>query len=270
MWYQAAVILALSALTVEASPPNLRGGSVATSESAPSAFAGGNATENGNASNSLQTHFGDAPIAVMATMLPPAWTTYGKNYTSCTLNVQHGSATFLCLADRFSDLAANGRTECQLANYIMFVHLHIGTLCSELLAKIVASERLRASMPAPAWTRYGKNYTRCTLSVQHGSASFLCLPERFTDLAHNGRTECRLDDYNMFVRSHIGMQCSEMRTDSAGSDPLTKDQRLYSADPVEESSTLLDHHNSTTQGGSFSELANVTSDPAAVMGAPAP
>lgn len=269
MCYHVAVILALSTLTVEASPTNLRG-SVATSKSSPSAFAGGNAAANGNASNLLQKSVGDAPTAVMVTMLPPAWTTYGKNYTSCTLNVQHGSAAFLCLPERFSDLAPNGHTECQLANYNMFVRLHIGKLCSELLAEIVSSERLMATMPAPAWIRYGKNYTRCTLNVQHGSASFLCLPDRFTDLAQNGQTECQLVDYNMFVRSHIGMQCSEMRAESAGSDALTEDQKLSSVLAREKNSTSLDHQNLTAQEGWFSELSSVTLDPAARMGALVP
>lgn len=265
------VFLPLSTLAADASPTNLRG-SVATNKSIPCELAGGIAAAKGDGSNWLQTNFEDAPAAVMAAMLPPTWTRYGENYRNCTLTIQYGSDSFasVCLPDRFSDLAQNGHTGCLLANYDMFVRLHIGKRCSELSTEMVGSERPMATVPAPTWTLYGTRYTQCTLSIQRGSASFLCLPDRFSDLKQNDRTECQLADYNMFVRLHIGIQCSEMTVELAGSDTLTEDEKLHSAHASASNSALLSHRNMTSWVGWSSELSNVTSEPASRMGVPAP
>eukprot|EP00930_Biecheleria_cincta_P044462 TRINITY_DN3057_c0_g1_i1.p1 TRINITY_DN3057_c0_g1~~TRINITY_DN3057_c0_g1_i1.p1 ORF type:complete len:266 (+),score=27.14 TRINITY_DN3057_c0_g1_i1:67-864(+) len=259
------VFLALSTLAVDASPTSLRG-SIAPNKSVASELAGAIASAKANKSNRLRKNLEDAPSAVMVTMLPPAWTRYGENYTSCTLHIQQGSFSYICLPDQYSDLTRNGgHTSCLLADYDMFVRLHIGKLCSEMSAEIVASERLMATVPTPTWLKYGKNYTRCTLTIQLGSASFICLPDRFSDLAQNGQTECQLADYSMFVRLHIGMQCSAMPAGSTRAEALTEDEQLTGADALVRNSVLLGHHNMTAQVG-FSELSNVTSR----MGAHAP
>jgi len=271
MWYRMVVFLPLSTLAADASPTNLRG-TVASNKSIPSELAGGIAAAKGDGSNWLQKSFEDAPAAVMAAMLPPTWTRYGENYTRCTLKIQYGSDSFasVCLPDRFSDLAQNGHTGCLLANYDMFVRLHIGKLCSELSAEMVGSERPMAMVSAPNWIPYGKRYIWCTLSIQHGTASFLCLPDRFSYLTQNDRTECQLADYNMFVNLHIGMQCSEMPAELTGSDALTEDVKLHGAHASARNSALLSHHNMTSQVGWSTELSNVTSEPATRMGVPAP